>query len=97
MVCRKSNQNISFNQFYIFGCFQLLATMFKLLVILFIIKKQYDLNGYAHLKKNTISKPELTSFDYCNKNELTGLITKFLDSFLWFGTTDFEISFTLKS
>ena len=38
MVCGKSNQNISFNQFYILGYFQLFTTMFKLLVILFIIK-----------------------------------------------------------
>ena len=38
MVCGKSNQNISFNQFYILGYFQLFTTIFKLLVILYIIK-----------------------------------------------------------
>ena len=34
----KSNQNFSFNQFYIFGYFQLFTTMFKLLVILLLLK-----------------------------------------------------------
>ena len=36
MVCGKLNRNISFNQFYELGYFQLFTTMFKLLVILFI-------------------------------------------------------------
>ena len=38
MVCGKSNGNISFNQFYILGYFQLFITMFKLLVNIFIIR-----------------------------------------------------------
>ena len=39
MVCRKSNRNICFNQFYILGYFQLFTTMLKLLVIVFITIK----------------------------------------------------------
>ena len=51
MVCRKSNQNSSFNQFYIFGYFQLFTTMFKLLIILFIIKIYAPYNVLKGIKK----------------------------------------------
>ena len=47
MVCGKSNRNISFNQFYIFGYFQLFTTMFNLLVILFI---NYDYAFVLHIQ-----------------------------------------------
>ena len=39
MVRGKSNQNISFNEFYIFGYFQLFTTMFNIPVILFIKRR----------------------------------------------------------
>ena len=45
MICGKSNRNISFNQFYIFGYFQLFTTIFKLLIILFVIK-MYARNNF---------------------------------------------------
>ena len=53
MVCGKSNQNISFNEFYIFGYFQLFTTMFNIPVILFIkrrvvlLKVMNDLPGIS--------------------------------------------------
>ena len=47
MVCGKSNRNIIFNQFYIFGYFQLFTTMFKLLLILFIIF-EVDMSSSVH-------------------------------------------------
>ena len=49
MVCGKSNRNISFNQFYILGYFQLCTTMFKLLLILFIIKMHARNNIFKRL------------------------------------------------
>ena len=48
MVCGKSTQNISFNQFYIVGYSNSLLPCLKLLVIIFIFKK-YAYNIFKEL------------------------------------------------
>ena len=48
----KVNRNISCNQFYILGYFQLFTNMFKLLVILFIIKMYACNNIFKRIKRN---------------------------------------------
>ena len=48
MVCGKSDRNVSFNQFYIFGCFNSLPPS-KLLVIFFTIK-MYARNNIFEFK-----------------------------------------------